>query len=1484
MNKHNFKINYDLRPYLPDIFVKSNIYNSCDEVNNNTNTNINTMVFIINIDRPLNSQYNDPNYMLFGIKNPLAPEDYQFPSLNYFNNINNNINNVLSISPYKVISKVNQLTNESIQILNTIGYDSLNINENEFEYSILLLKEDSVTDKYKILYFYFNLKKYDSDYVNYNNYGTLIYFDNILHNILIYPYYNNKSQEYISYEIENYSNEKQQSNTNVKKSINNVNFDNREIIKYYEKIDYKYFENTNFTMNEKTNVETLKNFTSNIKNYVEYIEKNNQEKEQIINVSLNEISKMFYYSAEYNLNYQNSYTLIYLNNKHINNNISFSNQNNRYSFTMDKKMSNLNKFNEDSKKYSSYYYTTNTFEPTLYQQTINYFLNFYYDIEQVNSITQMNKLNKFLYKIFVYINPRIIDLNYLLINVQTSINPLFEISNNLKFDQDLQKIKLYIIGDIKQTTIYYMNKYKITFEFIDENNTKFTYIIILNIVFYNKLYFNILDTSSTENTPLAYTNCTAIEESISLLPSIYSLYSNNNNLFFYNNLIDYSNSNNMKNYYWNINYSGESISNTSSEVINMYNFYEIIPNMVTNLKTSSNKFYNNVINVLKNKLNNYITNFINIQKNHNLYTHYVNEIKKYINITSLYDETIITDDTGIKYIEYYNYFPKISNEYIDIAKDFIGKYNKVLVYPYDNLNISSFEILQSGKYIKFNFINNSAISYPDVVNEEFVISINKIELMANYYYSLFIMLPLNINQDNEFQHTCDEKFPNPTTYSMGIGGNYTAMYLVLTDKNGYPYRFYSENNQENGLIFGIRLYNYNNFISQNLKLQVIPNLYMNQYMNLNEFIILIENFSDYSDTNNMLWDINKTYHRIHNFNSLNNIILYDYKRFKTNQNINTTMEQYLKFNYKMLDILYENKVQLNYLRYDIKILLYISNLYKIINLTQKLYSYYKVIKINIILGHYDNKYIINLIKYNSGIILNLFEINYNFAITSGNFESKIYSEFSKMNNINYEVSLETINNYESFCLYTIDYAINKIPSIVNLLVSNVQNKNNVYYDMYYQIYYELIIQNINYMLELQVIFDIDNFTNNTSITVFDNIFDGVDIINKHMFLNQINAYLKLIAFNTTKIDELYNLAKIMGDKEINSMLPENLDSKVVKNTYIYNTTQYTNKTNIPRFKIVDFLNDTILLIQKLSIPINNPDYELYQKSISEGILTAITNTIKYFKDIINEIVGIYIFMRNLPGTGIDIYDSTQIGNFYHLLNVFYHNYAIFFEILYGNKIDKFYEYTELKVSFNNLYYSCEEFLLYIILKKDFINDINLFISENVFINEDLYKIIKTDVFCDFSIKTIQNFDNLIINKEPRLTMLYLEKIKTSLSYKSLNFINESTIKIIDELLLKLSNDIYLKISTNNFVKFGSYYIIPYKDLLMFKGSFIWASFNFDQVILDIIKNVNTLNITIFTTYYDNNEITNFYKQALNYTYIQTPYEYIHINSNNNTNL
>ena len=1476
----DFEINYDFRPYLPDLNIKSNIYNSCDAINNNTNIDINLMVFIININRPLDSIFNDPNYILFGIKNSQYTNDYVFPSLNFFSS-NENTTSLL-YPTYDIINSTEQLTNEAKEILGSVGYDLLNINENEFIFNTLEIYDNTTTIKYKVLYFYFNLKTYNSmTQVNYNNYGTSVFYNDKTYNVLIYPYYDVSSIPYTQTEIKKYINVIEKVNTS--KYIKTIDFDNREIIKYYEKIDYKYFENTNYTMDEKTNMETLKSYSSNIKNFTEYINENISTDKQVINISLNEISKIFYYSPEYNNKNENTYTQIYLNNQHIASNKTFSNQNSTYSYTMDKKMANINNGTIETKKYTSYYYSTNTFEASLYQQIINYNINFYYNISNTNHQSQMTKLNVFLHKIFTFINPKIIDLTYLLNTVKTSITPLFENLNNFQFGQDTEKLELYLVADIKQTSIYYISKYKIVFEYIDDtNDINFSYIIILNVVFYNGNFFYIDNENDTKNSPLTYVNYTTIEESVSLNPSIYSIKNNNKKqhqkdiskeLFFYNTMNSYSNDSNLKNYYWNINYSGKEILNYANSYISMFNFYELLPNIITNLKTPKNQFYNNVINVLKTKINNYITNFINVENNYFTYTHYVNNIKKYINFATLYDEIIVEQKTNVKYIEYFEYYPKIASEYLNITNDYIGKYSPVLLYPYDNVNISTFEVLPSGTYIKFNYINYSSIPYPSTITEQFVKSVKSVSEMTKYYFSLFIKLPYNVYADDEFTCIYNKKYLTQSTYSMGIGGNNTLIYLVLTDQNSIPFNFYS-NGDGLGVIFGIKLYNYNNYLTENLKLPVIPNLYMTQYLNLNEFTIMMENFSDYSDSNNVLWDINQTYLKIHNFNSLKEIIMYDYKRFNLNVNIDDVKKQYEKFNYKTLQVLYENKVQLNYLRYCVKISIYISNLYKILKLIHKIYSYFEIVKINIMFQDFNNATLVNIIKYNSKQVANLFEVNYNLNITSGNFETIIYEHINTMCNINSNISLEEIINLQKNCPYIIHYSISKIPSLTNLISINVGEPNNLYHQLYLQIFNQIVIENINYMIGEQIIYGIDNFTDNTGIEIFNNSTSNLNLFEKELLLKQINACLKVVAFNTTKINELYNLAKLMADKNINVTLPINLDLSVVKNVYIYNTTCYTSKTNIPRFKINDFLLNTMELVEKLSNPSFNPEnYELYQKSITEGIITFITNTIQYFKDIINKIVEIY-------NTNINIDNPTEIGNFYNLLGLFKNNYTSFFRILKQNKIDKFYEYSVLEILFDNLFNSCEEFLLYVSLRNDFINVGTIFASNNIFLNEDLYKIIKSDAFYDFIIKTIENIDNLVISKNSQLTLIYLDKIKLLLENKPDTYVNQQTIRIINDMMLELE-----KITVpNNFINYGSYYILPYQDLLLLSGSFKWASFNFNQSVIDVIKNINSINVSIYETYFANSEITNFYAQALNYSYLNTPFTYININNIDNTQL
>lgn len=1531
---NNFEINYDLRPYLPDIYVKQNILTSFDLINNNNTIGANSVIFIININRPLNSIYNDPLYILSGIENVDYKDMYEFPPLNYFNfpTIYKQTN------PFRTELPIFNITNNIKSLLLDIGYDIDNINEDEFQYQELFYTEFQTKQEKNITWIYFNFKKYDTNYINYNNYRTTVYFNNKYCNVLIYPFLDNIDKIYTfnnnDSEIYNLYNPQ----NNSKKYIETIDFDDREIIKYYEKLDYKYFENLNYTTNEKSDFEILKNYTFYIKNYVRYIEDNNSN---VININLNEISKKFYYSLGYEEKYEETYTNTILNNKHINNYKVYSNNNCKYSMTMDNKIGNLSKLEINLKEYSNFDYDI-TNNPTTYMQTKNYYVNAYWDIVNLKNLNNSVILNFNLMKIFLIINPLIIDDNYLIDNVFTSITPLFKDANNLKFGDDKDKLKLYLLGNIKYVNLYYIDKYKINFEFT-QNNKTFSYIIILGITFYNSANVNILNTNGTENIDdLAYVNYTTIEESISISPTINNF---KNLLSIYENFLNYDIKNTSK-YYYSLNYEYLTQYPSQSNFINFINYFFLIPNVVTNLKTSDNKYYNNVLNVLMIKVNNYIKNFLNVEENYYNYINKNNILKNYICLSVLYDENIIkkkkifkccydcckctkseedvfceknclkcdndmptciNEFSKIKYIEYYSNFPKIDKQYIDLDENFIGKYSQILVYPYTTKNIDSFDVVPAGKYLKFNYINFKA-KYPDIINEDFVKSIKSVKEILNYNFSLFVMLPYDINQDDNFYCT-NPKLYWTSNYSMGISSNKTCLYLVLTDLEGNPFNFYKEienydnpnsnpnfncnpnsnsnSNPENycflnGIIYGIKLYNYTNYYSENLKLNIILNLFMNNYLNLSEFIILTETYEEYSDANNVLWNINESYLKLHNFESLKEMVFFDFKRFKNKCNMDLITKQYKNFNYKNLEILYNNKLQLHNLRYSVKVSIYLSNLYKILNLINKCKNYLIIIKTNIMIDDNNNSNLCSIVKYLIGNISNLFEINYNLSITSGTFDTIIYDKLSQIYLININNNVENISNYIIYCDYLIYYSNSKINNILEIFNSMLVNENNLYYSLYWSIYFYMGYEQINYKIGIELDYDIDNFIKTTSPKIFDNI-ALININEKSLLLEQVGACLKIIELNSTKINELYNLAQLMSlntPSQTNPFLPDNLNCKVTKNDYIYNTYCYTKCSNVPVFNVISFMEDMINLIEKLSIEGYSIDYIIYQKAILEGVITFGKNTIKYFKEILDKIVGSYLFINYLSGPIqiiINIFKTEQIGLFYELLEKFNVNYMGFFDIIYQNKINKFYEYDNLKNSFENLFYSCKEFLFYVTLKNDFINN-NTISYKKIYVNEDLYKIIKTDVFLDFAVKTIKNINNLVIKKNPKIILFYLKNINEE--NKLISPIINITQKVLNEMILQLEDKINYSIPlTIDIIDYGSYYILPYQDLLLFKGSFTWASFNFNKYTLEMIKPINQLNSDIFKTFYTDPNTNDFYKQSLNYTYLNTPFKYININNN-----
>lgn len=271
---------------------------------------------------------------------------------------------------------------------------------------------------------------------------------------------------------------------------------------------------------------------------------------------------------------------------------------------------------------------------------------------------------------------------------------------------------------------------------------------------------------------------------------------------------------------------------------------------------------------------------------------------------------------------------------------------------------------------------------------------------------------------------------------------------------------------------------------------------------------------------------------------------------------------------------------------------------------------------------------------------------------------------------------------------------------------------------------------------------------------------------------------------------------------------------------------------------------------------------------------------------INKITSIYNFLRNIDDIMIiNIYDINEINDYNFILNEFSKNYNFFFNILYENKINIFCEYDNLKIILNYLVASSKEFIIYIKLLNDF-NTIEYKSNLDLYINEDLYKMIKIDIYFESINKIINNISDILIKQLPKFVILYLNKIKIDI-ISSNNLSGKNIyLQILNDMINKLEIDIKFKFNNLIFEKFiiyGSYYIILYQDLNIYKPTFNWASFNFNIMILNIIKSINNININIFENYYNNPEINIFYKQVINYSYLNIPFNYINLENTNINN-
>ena len=386
--------------------------------------------------------------------------------------------------------------------------------------------------------------------------------------------------------------------------------------------------------------------------------------------------------------------------------------------------------------------------------------------------------------------------------------------------------------------------------------------------------------------------------------------------------------------------------------------------------------------------------------------------------------------------------------------------------------------------------------------------------------------------------------------------------------------------------------------------------------------------------------------------------------------------------------------------------------------------------------------------------------------------------------------------------------------------------------------------------------------------------DTLTIDQQNLLLKDIKYYLEIIILNSKKIDELFNLVKLMySDKTVDSLNPNELNNNVVKDYYLYNTLYYNNNLNIINFDIVTFLNDISLIISTFSGPsyIGTNSYVYYNRAINNGIIGSINYTIIYFIAINKKIIAIYKYIYSLQSIGIipaiNIFDPVELTKFYKLLFNFTNNYTALFNIIYNNKLNIYLEFYNLELFFKSLVSNIYEFLLYVQVRMDLTNsDITNYVNnQNNIVSQDLFNII-----------TFYDFYNEIINIINDITnILIISNIDTIDFYKK--FIEES---LSDELK---DNILFMTIfNAKTIISYCSYQIILYQDLNILKINLYYDSFNFDNNIINLILQINNVNQNIFNYYFETNNLE-FCKELINYDYLNNSYVYINITNTNINN-